>query len=104
MLTDLRLVNLSGTDPGPGRTAIAVRPADPAIVALLQPGMAVSVVGLGTDGGATVLTAEALVLSVLPESRDRSAAGRPVLLAVRASDADRMTAGTLAGDIALRFD
>jgi hypothetical protein len=103
VLTNLRLVDNSGPDPGQGRAAIAVRPADPALLQLLQPGMTVAVVGVSTDGAAATLSSDALVLAVLQPAGDRSTTGQPVLLSVAGADADRVTAATLAGDIALRL-
>ncbi len=100
VLTDSRVVGADGPDPGPGRVAIAVRPADPAIVQLLQPGLAVAVMVLSETGTALTLTDDGVVLAVL-ESADRSPDSRPVLLSVPAADADRVTVGTLSGDIAL---
>ncbi len=103
VLTDLRLVDTGGPDPGPGRVAIAVRPADPALVQLLQPGMTVTVIGVDADGSAATLCSDALVLAVLDETADRSGKSRPVLLGVPTADADRVTGGSLSADIALRF-
>lgn len=102
VLTDARLVRPAGPDPGPGRVAVVVRPADPALTSLLQPGMTVSVVGVGPDGATTTLCSDGIVLSVLDDSGDRSTS-RPVLLAAPLADADRLAAGTLTDEIALRL-
>ena len=102
ILTDLRLVPADGPDPGPGRRALTVRPIDPAAVELLSPGVHVSVVGLDIDGAATVLTADAVVLAI-PEPSGAGSALRPLLVAVPDRDADRVSAATLAGDVAVQF-
>lgn len=101
VLTDVRLVGVDGPQPGPGRVALTVRPADPAMSGLLQPGSMVSVVGLSDTAGATTLTSSGLVLAVLA-AEDRGPGGTAVLLSVPAADADAVSVGTLAGDIALR--
>ena len=102
VLTDVRLVDPRGPSPGPGRSAVAVRPADPAVVSLLQPGMTVRVLGVSGDGATTVLSEDALVLAVLDPLDDHDRAP-PVLLSVAIGAADRVAAGTLTGDIALQF-
>lgn len=102
LLTDARLVDAAGPDPGPGRVAVPVRPGDPAIADLLAPGVRVAVLAVGEGGSAEMLAADAVVLGVTPRSPgDRDA--RPVVLAVPAAAADRITATALAGTIALRF-
>jgi pilus assembly protein CpaB len=102
VLTDVRLVAAVGPDPGPGRAAVPVRPADPAIVDLLQPGMRVAVLTVAEDGSAEPLAADAVVLQVAP-APERGPADRPIVLSVPADVADRLAAATLAGSIALRF-
>jgi hypothetical protein len=79
-----------------------VRPADPAIVDLLQPGMRVAVLTVAEDGSAEPLAADAVVLQVAP-APERGPADRPIVLSVPADVADRLAAATLAGSIALRF-
>ena len=49
--------------------AVPVRPADPAIVDLLGPGMHVAVIVVGDDGAATVLAADAIVLVIAASTR-----------------------------------
>ena len=79
-----------------------VRPADPAIVDLLEPGMRVAVLTVGEDGAVQPLAPEAVVLRIAPEP-ESGPAERPVVLSVPAEVADRLAAATLAGSIALRF-
>jgi len=102
VLTDVRLADPAGPDPGPGRVAVPVQPADPAIVELLGPGMHVAVIAVTGDGASKLLAGDAVVLSIA----DGSGSGhpdRPVVLAVPADSADRIAATALAGTIALRF-
>ncbi len=104
ILTDLRLVPAEGPDAGPGRQTVAVRPADPALAQVLHPGMTVAVVGLSATGTAVVISAQAVVLAVLPAMGGSFATvSPPILLGVPDSEADQVTAATLAGDIALRI-
>ena len=102
VVTDVRLADPSGPQPGPGRAAVPVRPADPAIADLLEPGMHVAVILVGEAGEATVLATDAVVL-VVPDRPDRGNAERPIVLAVPAESADRIVAAALAGTIGLRF-
>lgn len=102
IVTDVRLVPTSGPDPGPGRRALTVRPVDPTSVDLISPGMQVSVVGIDPVGAATVLTADGIVLAV-PVVDAVAGQLRPVLLGVPRADADRVSAATLTGDVALQF-
>lgn len=102
VVTDVRLVAPAGPDPGPGRVAVPVQPADPAIVDLLAVGMRVAVVLVGEDGSPTLLAADAVVL-VVADRGDRGSTGRPVVLAVPLETADRIVASALSGAIALRF-
>jgi len=102
VVTDVRLAEPSGPDPGPGRVAVPVRPADPAIADLLDPGMHVAVLLVGEAGEPTILAADAIVL-VIPERPERGDAERPIVLAVPAESADRLVAAALAGTIGLRF-
>src|SRR6478735_7351524 len=62
IITDVRLTDPVGPNPGPGRVAVPVRPADPAIVDLLGPGMHVAVVLVDETGQPNVLAADAVVL------------------------------------------
>lgn len=101
VLTDLRLVNSGRPDPGPGRVAVPVRPADPGTVDLLTPGVHVAVLAVAQNGQATLLAQDAVVLAVPPPSSDRTS--RLVVLAVPAASADRITAAGVVGTVALRF-
>jgi hypothetical protein len=102
IITDVRLADPVGPEPGPGRVAVPVRPADPAIVDLLGPGMHVAVVVVTEAGDASVLAGDAVVL-VVPAKSDRGSTDRPVVLAVPAEAADPIVAAAVAGTIALRF-
>ena len=102
IMTDVRLADPAGPNPGPGRVAVPVRPADPAIVDLLGPGMHVAVIVVTEAGTATVLAADAVVL-VVPAKSDRATDDRPIVLSVPAESADQLVAAALAGTIALRF-
>jgi pilus assembly protein CpaB len=102
VLTDARLADPVGPSPGPGRAAVPVRPADPAIVDLLGPGMHVAVILVGEGGEATVLAADAIVLAI-PPAPERGNSDRPVVLSVPTDSADRIVGAGLAGTIALRF-
>lgn len=102
IVTDARLVDAAGPDPGPGRVAVPVRPADPAIVDLLGPGMHVAVILVDEAGAPTVLAADAVVLVATPPP-ERGSGDRPVLLAVPTDAADRIVAAALGGSVALRF-
>ncbi len=102
IITDVRLADPIGPDPGPGRVAVPVRPADPAIVDLLGPGMHVAVVVVSDTGAASVLVGDAVVLMVAA-STDRGNTDRSIVLAVPEESADQLVAAALAGTIALRF-
>lgn len=113
-LTDLRLVGaeLTARVAGPDASAVPLRPADPAVAALLAPGTVVDVVALdGRDGpggdagsAARVIAGRATVLTVLPaqtQSPGRSGTGPLVLVALPRDDATTVAAASLAGDIAV---
>lgn len=102
VITDARLADPVGPNPGSGRVAVPVRPADPAIVDLIGPGMHVAIILVGEAGAATVLAADAIVLAI-PPAPERGNSDRPILLAVPTEAADRIVAAGLAGTIALRF-
>jgi len=102
IITDVRLADPVGPDPGPGRVAVPVRPADPAIVDLLGPGMHVAVVVVSETGDASVLAGDAVVLLVAARS-DRGNSDRPIVLAVPEESADQIVASALTGTVALRF-
>ncbi|WP_157970716.1 SAF domain-containing protein [Nakamurella deserti] len=103
VLTDRRLVDTPGPEPGPGRAAVAVRPADPAVLQLLQAGSAVVVVGIDSAGAVQPLTSDALVLAVLVAGSGSGDRSQPVLLSVPEAEADRLAAAALTGDVALRL-
>lgn len=120
-LTDLRLVGaeLTTRAGGPDAAAVPLRPADPAVAALLAPGTVVDVVTLGpgdgargpgtegTDGtgdGARVIAGKATVLAVLPaqaQGAGRSGTGPLVLVALPRDEATTVAAASLAGEIAV---
>ena len=102
VVTDVRLAEPVGPDPGPNRVAVPVRPADPAIVELLGPCMHVAVISVGEAGEATVLAIDAVVLVITP-APERGNSDRPIVLAVPTESADRIVAAALVGTIALRF-
>ncbi len=102
VLTDVRLVSAAGPDAGPGRVAVPIRPADPGTVDLLSPGVHVTVLSVGEDGQATVLAADAVVLSIPPPSK-ADPAKRLVVLSVPGAVANRITAAAVTGAVAMRF-
>lgn len=102
VLTDVRLVEPAGPQPGPGQVAVPVRPADVTVTALLRPGMHVAVVAVAADGTASMLVADAVVL-LIPPAGDRRDQAPPVVLAVPADLADRVIGAALTGTVALRF-
>lgn len=102
VLTDVRLVDPAGPQPGPGRVAVPVRPADATVTELLRPGMHVAVLAVAEDGTAATLVADAVVLLV-PTAGDRRDQAPPVVLAVPADLADRLIGVALTGTVALRF-
>lgn len=103
VVTDRRLVDTTGPSPGAGRSAVAVRPRDPALTQLLQVGTAVTVVGVTADGSVRPLSSQAWVLAVLDPDDGPGVSGRPVLLSVPDDEADLMAGATLTGEIALRL-
>ncbi len=102
VLTDVRLVTAAGPDPGPGRVAVPIRPADPGTVDLLSPGVHVAVLAVPESGRAIVLATDAVVLAIPPASKTEPTR-RLVVLAVPAPVADRITATGVIGTLALRF-
>jgi hypothetical protein len=102
IITDVRLTDPVGPNPGPGRVAVPVRPADPAIVDLLGPGMHVAVV-IVSDAGEALLLADDTVVLVVPAKSDPGGTDRSVVLAVPDESADQIVAAATAGTIALRF-
>lgn len=101
VITDVRLVPITGPEPGPGRRAVSVTPQDPAVVDLLSPGMLVAVIGLGPDGDPKPLTDNAIVMGMSPQVQ--AGGRRPVLLAVTTRDAVRVSGATLTGEVALQL-
>ncbi len=102
VLTDVRLVTVGGPNPGPGRVAVPIRPADPGTVDLLSPGVHVAVLAVPESGRPTVLATDAIVLSIpVPSKADPTK--RLVVLGVPAAAADRITATGVNGTLALRF-
>lgn len=102
VLTDARLVPPGGPRPGAGRIAVPIRPADPGTVDLLSAGMHVAVLSVDDDGRATVLAPDAVVLSIPAPSKSEPGR-RLVVLGVPPAAADRVTAISLHGSLALRF-
>jgi pilus assembly protein CpaB len=102
VVTDVRLTDPVGPDPGPGRVAVPIRPADPAIVELLGPGMHVAVISVSEAGEATALATDAVVLAIAA-APERGSTDRSVVLAVPADAADRIVAAATTRTIALRF-
>ena len=102
VLTDVRLVTTGRPDPGAGRVAVPVRPADPGTVDLLTPGVHVAVLTVAESGQATMLASDAVVLAIPPPSKS-DPDKRLVVLAVPTGTADRITAAGVSGALALRF-
>lgn len=102
VLTDARLVDATGPQPGPGRVAVPIRPADPSVTALLRPGMHVAVVTVADDGTATTLVPDAVVL-VMGVTNARGDQESPVVLAVPTASADQVIGAAVTGTLALRF-
>ncbi|BBF99698.1 MULTISPECIES: SAF domain-containing protein [Pseudonocardia] len=105
-ITDLRLVGpgLAERTGGPGASAVPVRPADPAVAALLTPGTRVDVIAGGPEGP-RVLAARAGVVAVLPDtpagpgSGTGTGPGPLVLVALPEAEATAVAAATLAGEV-----
>jgi len=102
VITDARLADPLGPDPGAGRVAVPVRPADPSIIGLLGTGMHVAVISVAEDGSTSALAPDAVVLAIAPVA-ERGSLDRPIVLAVPEEVADRVVAAALSGTIALRF-
>ncbi len=102
ILTDARLAGVPGPAPGPGRTAVPIRPADEAIVALLSAGMHVAVLSVDEDGTAVVLAPDAVVL-VAGRATQRGNESPPIVVSVPVESANALVAATVVGTIALRF-
>jgi len=108
LVTDVRLVAADGPDPGPGRAAVPIHPADGATVDLLSPGMHVVIVTV-TDSpnhhsaDPAVLAKDAVVLSVGAATSPGGAVGRIVVVGVHTVEADRLAAAALGSDLAIRF-
>ncbi|WP_395729817.1 SAF domain-containing protein [Nakamurella sp.] len=102
VLTDVRLVDPVGPQPGPDRVAVPIQLADATVTELLRPGMHVAVVAVADDGSAAILVPDAVVL-LTPPSDVRRDQAPPVVLAVPPDSADRVVAAALTGTVALRF-
>jgi hypothetical protein len=102
VVTDARLTDPLGPEPGPGRVAVPVRPADPSIIGLLGTGMHVAVITVSEDGSTVALAQDAVVLAIAAVA-ERGSIDRPIVLAVPAEVADQVVAAALSGTIALRF-
>ncbi len=102
VLTDVRLLSATGPSPGPGRVAVPIRPADPGTVDLLSPGAHVAVLSVTENGAATLLAADAVVLTI-PSAGKSDSAKRLVVLSVPRGVADRITAASITGAVAIRF-
>lgn len=112
VITDARVVPVTGPDPGPGRVAVPIQLADAATTTLLHPGAHVTVLAVQEGGPPKKLTADAIVLAV-PDPQPTSSGGkigetavqggRLVILAAPVRDADALAAATLVGGIAIRF-
>lgn len=115
-LTDLRLVGpqLVVRAGGPDAAAVPLRPADPAVAALLVAGSVVDVVAAGDAPGAgRVVAGRATVLSVLaaapggpggaggPGGVGRGSEGPLVLVALPQDVATEVAAASLAGELAV---
>jgi hypothetical protein len=107
ILTDVRLVGPGAPDPGPGRVAVPVRPADTGTVGLLAPGMHVAVIGVTAADEVRTLARDAVVLSVHAPPGGSvltdSATAALVVLAIPSAEADDVVGLALTGTIGLRF-
>ncbi len=101
-VTDVRLAAVTGPDPGPGRVAVPILPADPTVVDLLGPGMHVAVLSVGQDAAAVVLAPDAVVLTLVAAAQ-KSGGDRPVVVAVPTDTANAVVAANIAGTVAIRF-
>ncbi|MBP2371029.1 SAF domain-containing protein [Pseudonocardia parietis] len=103
-LTDLRLIGpeLAVRAGGPDASAVPLRPADPAVAALLSAGSRVDVIAGGPEGP-RVLAARAGVVAVLPPAPGGVGAGSGpgplVLVALPEAEATAVAAATLAGEV-----
>lgn len=106
ILTDVRLVDTAGPQAGPGRTAVPVRAIEPAVAALLAPGMHVALFAVNELDSAALLTDDAIVLwTPEPHQGERigGAATQLVVLSVANDVADTVAAAALSGTIGVRF-
>jgi hypothetical protein len=81
---------------------VPIRPADPGTVDLLSPGAHVAVLSVTENGVATLLAADAVVLTI-PSASKSDPAKRLVVLSVPRGVADRITAASITGAVAIRF-
>lgn len=98
VLTDRRLTSALW-DPGDGRVAVPVRPADEGAIALLAPGSTVAVVAVDEAGAARTLTDGAVVLALPTPAQGQEPL---VVLAVPVDQADAVAAAGLTDALAFR--
>ncbi|GAA1996262.1 SAF domain-containing protein [Nakamurella flavida] len=98
VLTDRRLTSALW-DPGDGRVAVPVRPADAGAIALLAPGSVVAVVAVDEAGAARTLTDRAVVLALPAPAQGQQPL---VVLAVPLDQADAVAAAGLTDALAFR--
>lgn len=111
ILTDARILDDSGPNPGPNQVALSIRLDDPAVVGALQPGMRVTLVrispavDLAGAATASVLTNQAVILSIVEETGGMFGPGRgqSVMVGVPTRAADAVTSAAASGAISVRF-
>lgn len=106
IVTDARVVDRSGPQPGPGRVATPVRMADQQSLELLAPGMHVSLIGITQDSGGVRLADDAIVLSIRgasPSGPMTATNGRVVVFAVRTADAQLVASSALSDELTFTF-
>lgn len=81
-VTDVRLVGPALTDPDPARSAVPVRLADAAAVALLQPGDRVDLVATDPEGSGSRLVVTDVPVLAVPAPAADAASGQPGALVV----------------------
>lgn len=109
IVTDARVVQAGGPDPGPGRVAVPIRVSDAATADLLAPGTHLTVLRIDESGATSRVAADAVVLATPATAPAGSGVGAPastgrlIVLAVPAREADPLAAASAMGDIAVRF-
>lgn len=112
IVTDARVVPAGGPDPGPGRVAVPIRVDDAATADLLAPGTHLTVLRIDESGATSRVAVDAVVLATaatapagsgIGSSTSPASAGRLVVLAVTAREADPLAAASTLGQIAVRF-